>query len=219
MSYPVNLPLTGRRAVVVGAGAIMKGKIVDLINGGAAVTVVAPDVSEEVRALADAGRIVLQERPYHDGDLKGAFLVVAFTGSEELNAQVSRDAQGMGILVNVVDRPLLCTFTLPAVVRRGDLTLAVATDGRCPAFSSVLRRELESRYGPEYGEVLGMFSELRNEMIARQWGSARIQEAISGLYHSGLVELVLSRRFPEIERMLRERLGDGFPLPRWMQGA
>jgi precorrin-2 dehydrogenase/sirohydrochlorin ferrochelatase len=213
LSYLVNLTLAGRHALVVGAGKVASRKVGDLLEAGAQVTVVAPAVSDEIRALAGAGRIALHERTYSGGDLRGAFLAVAATGSEEVNAQVSKDAQAAGILVNVVDRPALCTFTLPAVVRRGDLTLAVATDGRCPAYSAALRRELEARYGDEFAQALDLLSELRREMIARQWSSARISEAISGIYGSGLIELIRTRRFDEVERLVRRQAGEDIPLP------
>lgn len=210
MSYPVNLALKGRRAVVIGAGAVAGRKVSDLLRADAAVRVVAAEVSEEIRSLARAGRIELVERDYRDGDLDGSFLAVAATDNEEVNARVSRDAQAAGILVNVVDRPGLCTFTLPAVVRRGALTLAVATDGKCPAFASVLREELESRYGGEYAEALELLAGLRKAMIAQGWNPARIREAIAGVYRAGLMDLIRAGRSGEVEQLVRERLGAEF---------
>ena len=98
------------------------------------------------------------------------------------------------MLVNVVDRPALCTFTVPATVRRGDLTLAVATEGRCPALAGILREELEARYGPEYAELVGLFGEARKKMIELGWDGRRMRETLAGIYRAGVIE----RMPPEI---------------------
>jgi len=216
MSFLINLALDGRPALVVGAGPIAARKVKDLLSGGARVTVVAPAVCEEIEGLAREGRIAVIRQPYESPNLREIFVVVAATNDEDLNARVSRDAQALGILVNVVDRPALCTFTLPAVVRRGDLTLAAATDGRCPAFSSALKEELESDYGPEYADTLELLAELRREMIARGWASPRIQQAVAGIYRAGLTELIVAGDYRRIGLLLRERLGEEFPAPRWL---
>lgn len=216
MSFLVNLALEGRSALVVGAGPVAARKVQDLLAGGASVTVVAPKVCADLERLAQAGSIRLLRRPYEAADVQAMFVVVAATDDEELNATVSRHAQARGILVNVVDRPALCTFTLPAVVRRGDLTLAVATDGRCPAFASALREELESSYGPDYAGALDLLAELRREMIARGWSSPRIQQTVAAVYRAGLMRLIAAREYGGIGALLREKLGEEFPLPRWL---
>jgi precorrin-2 dehydrogenase/sirohydrochlorin ferrochelatase len=216
MSFLVNLVLEGRPALVVGAGAIAARKVRDLLAGGAQISVVAPEVCAEIEDLARSASVTLLRRSYERQDLRGMFVVVAATNDEELNASVSQDARALGILVNVVDRPALCTFTLPAVVRRGDLTLAVATDGRCPAFSSALKEELESSYGPEYADALDLLAELRREMMARGWSSPQIQQAIAGIYRAGLMERIASRDCSGVAALLRDRLGEEFPAPRWL---
>jgi len=86
------------------------------------------------------------------------------------------------VLVNVVDRPALCTFTVPATVHRGDLTIAIATNGRCPAFASILREELEGNYGPEYADLLDRFAQIRHRMVADGEPGPRIRETIAELY-------------------------------------
>jgi siroheme synthase-like protein len=145
MGYMVNLVVEGREALIVGGGEIASRKVEDLLAAKARVTLVAPGVCEKIEALAD--RIQLHRRPYEPGDIGDAFVVIAATDDEALNAAVSRDCAARNVLVNVVDRPALCTFTVPATVHRGDLTIAIATNGRCPALASILREELEDRYG------------------------------------------------------------------------
>lgn len=201
MSYLVNLPLEGRAAVVIGGGEVAARKVHDLLAAKANVTVIAPQLCDGIVALADEKRIVAHRRPYRTGDLAGAFVAIAATDDEGLNARISEDAAAMNVLVNVVDRPALCTFTVPATVRRGDLTIAVATEGRCPALSGILREELEARYGPEYAELVSLFGELRKKMIAMGWDGQRIRQTLAGMYRAGdrrlLNEFLTRRAFEE----------------------
>ncbi|MGA9751671.1 MAG: bifunctional precorrin-2 dehydrogenase/sirohydrochlorin ferrochelatase [Acidobacteriota bacterium] len=213
MSYLVNLSVQGKRAVVVGAGAVALRKAQGLLEAGARVTVVAPEACAGLLSMAAEGRLDLHLKPYDAEELEGAVLVLAATDDEAVNARVSADCSRLGLLVNVADRPALCTFTLPAVVRRGDLTLAVATEGRCPAFARALREELEGRYGEAYGETLELMGRLRDAMLSEGWDSARIQKALAGLYADGIVAAIGSRNQQGLTTLLRLRLGPDFPLP------
>lgn len=214
MGYLVNLVLDHERAVVVGAGSVALRKVTGLLAAGARVTVIAPRSCGAIRAMASAGRVALVEREYVRGDLAGAFLVIAATADESVNVSVSEEARSLKILVNVVDRPAVCTFTLPAVVRRGDLTLAVATEGRCPALARALREDLESRYGREYAELLDIMGGLRDQMLQRGWESPRIQEALSRIYREGLLERLASSSAKELEGFVTDVAGEPFPLDR-----
>jgi precorrin-2 dehydrogenase/sirohydrochlorin ferrochelatase len=177
MSYMVNLVVEGKSAVVIGGGEVAARKVQDLVAARACVTVIAPHPSDPIHALAKAGRIALHLRPYAADDLTGAFIAIAATDDEDVNRRVAADAARLNVLVNVVDRPALCAFTAPATVCRGDLTLAVATQGRCPALAGILREELEQRYGPEYAGLVSLFGELRDRMI---FAAGRIGFASSG---------------------------------------
>ena len=182
MSYLVNLALKGRAVAVIGGGEVAARKVEDLLAAKANVTVIAPQIRDGIAALAEEKLIVAHARPYRTGDLAGAFLAIAATDDENLNVRIYSDAAAMNLLVNVVDRPALCTFTVPATVHRGDLTIAVATEGRCPALSGILREELEERYGPEYSELVNLFGELRKKMIAMGWNGQRIRETLARMY-------------------------------------
>jgi precorrin-2 dehydrogenase/sirohydrochlorin ferrochelatase len=180
MGYIVNLVVEGREVLIVGGGEIAGRKVEDLLAAKARVTLVAPRVCEKIEALAE--RIQLHRRPYEPGDIGNAFVVIAATDDEALNAAVSRDCAARNVLVNVVDRPALCTFFVPATVHRGDLTIAIATNGRCPALASILREELEDRYGPAYGELVEQFAQLRREMMALGCNGAQIRARLAGIY-------------------------------------
>ena len=210
MSYLVNLAVAGKSAVVIGGGQVAARKVEDLLAAQARVTVVATDSCEAIRELAEAGRIALRLRPYAKDDLAGAFVAIAATGDEEVNRRVAGDAAALNVLVNVVDRPALCTFTVPATVRRGDLTLAVATEGRCPALAGILREELHERYGSEYAGLVDLFGELRAKMIAEAWDGRSIRAALDDIYHHHVIEYIGAGDRQRLGDFLRSRLEPGF---------
>jgi precorrin-2 dehydrogenase/sirohydrochlorin ferrochelatase len=210
MSYLVNLTVAGKSAVAIGGGQVAARKVEDLLAAQARVTVVATDSGEAIRELAEAGRIALRLRPYAKDDLAGAFVAIAATGDEEVNRRVAGDAAALNVLVNVVDRPALCTFTVPATVRRGDLTLAVATEGRCPALAGILREELQERYGPEYAGLVDLFGELRAKMIAETWDGRSIRAALDDIYHHHVIEHIAAGDRQRLGDFLRSRLEPEF---------
>jgi siroheme synthase-like protein len=162
--YPVLLDLTGRPVVVVGAGPVAARKIAGLLDAGAAVRCVAPAAVDPVAALAAAGRITLEPRPYEPGDLARAVLAFAATGVPEVDRAVAADAADAGIPVNVAGAPAEGWFTTPAVLRRGDLIVAVATSGRTPGLAGALRRRLAAELGPEWATLVRLLGEVRNRL-------------------------------------------------------
>jgi precorrin-2 dehydrogenase/sirohydrochlorin ferrochelatase len=213
MGYMVNLVLDGRPAVVIGGGAVATRKIGDLLAAGARITVIAPDPSPELQSMADRGLVAGRWGSYRAEDLDGAFVAIAATDDETVNAQVAQDARARNVLVNVVDRPALCTFTLPAVGRRGHLMFGVATDGLSPSLSGVLRDEILERYGPEYAELVSLIGDLRKRMIALGWNGRRIMETVADMYQAGIAGVLSSGDRKGLEEFLRARLGPEFPLP------
>ena len=190
MSYLVNLDIRDRSALVVGAGEVAARKVAALVRAGARVTVVAVHVGEAVAAMARDGRLRLERRAFAPGDARGALVVIGATNDDNVNRQVAIDATACGALVNIVDRPELCTFTVPAVVHRGDLTLAASTEGRCPSLARAVRERLEHQYGPEWAEVVARVGDLRQRLRRAGWSPSRIQVEMSRLLESGLVEAV-----------------------------
>jgi siroheme synthase-like protein len=160
--YPVNLLLEGQRALVVGGGERAASKVSGLLNAGAAVTVVAPHVVDGLRD----GRIRCHQREYRRGEAASYALAIAATGLDEVDRQVAADAHASHIPVNVVDRPALCSFTLPAVHRHGDLQIAVSTNGRSPAFASWARTRLAHLVDEHLVTMLEVAAEVRDELHA-----------------------------------------------------
>ena len=150
--YPVNLVLTGRPCLVVGGGRIAARKVEGLVACGARVHVVASAVGDEIRALAGSG-VTWEERPYRRGEVAGYRLVISATDDAEVNRAVFADGEQAGVWTNSADDPANCSFTLPAVVRRGPLMVTVSTGGHSPALATWLRSRVAEEVGPEY-EVL-----------------------------------------------------------------
>jgi precorrin-2 dehydrogenase / sirohydrochlorin ferrochelatase len=165
--FPMFIKLARRRCLVVGAGRIAECKIASLLDAGARVRVVAPHATPTISTWARNRRIIWIERAFEPADLDRAFLVIAATNSIKVHRIVFREARRRGVLCNAVDEPTRCDFYYPAVVRRGDLQIAVSTSGRSPALAQRLRRELEAQYGPEYGAWLDHLGRSRAALFAR----------------------------------------------------
>ena len=164
--FPMFMKLEGRPCLVVGAGTIGEPKIRSLIAAGASTRVVALTATAAVAEWAQAGGITWEVRAFQFADLDGVFMVIAATNSRELNAGIFNQARQRNILCNVVDDPEYCDFYYPAVVRRGELQIAISTNGQSPALAQRIRRELEIEFGPEYGEWLKELGRTRKELFA-----------------------------------------------------
>ncbi|HEY0162208.1 MAG TPA: bifunctional precorrin-2 dehydrogenase/sirohydrochlorin ferrochelatase [Edaphobacter sp.] len=166
--FPIFLKLTGRRAVVIGAGHLAESKIESLLTAEASVTVIAPQVSDRITDLAAAGEVTLHRRPYQSGDLSGAFLTVAATNDPAVNRAVFSEATATEVLCNAVDDPPFCDFYFPSVVRRGDLQVAISTAGKSPALAQQLRKDLNKQLPLDLGQWLDDLGDLRREVVAAE---------------------------------------------------
>ena len=165
--FPIFLKLAGRRCLVVGAGPVGEAKVRGLLDAGADVRVVAPRATRAVRARARAGKVCWEARGFQANDLEGVFLVVAATSSTKLHEEIFQQARRRGVLCNVVDDPAHCDFYSPAVVRRGQLQIAVSTGGQSPALAQRLKRELERQFGAEYEMWVEKLGKARRKLLAR----------------------------------------------------
>ena len=143
------LDLTGRSCLVVGGGPVALEKTLGLLAAGASVTIVAPRIVDELRALD----VELVEREYRTDDLEGRFLVVSATADLEVDRGIYADAEARRVFCNVADTPDLCSMILPSVHRDGLIAIGVSTSGASPALAKRIRRELASHIRPEYAQV------------------------------------------------------------------
>ena len=182
-----------KRCIVVGGGSIALRKIEGLLEASAQVTVISPAFCPEISELINEGKISALERPYQPGDLSGAFLAIAATNDASVNQAIFREANQHGILINTVDDPPHCNFIVPAVIRRGELSLAISTGGGSPALARRLRERLEMQVGPEYGELSALLGELRPELMqCFPAGKARLEAALA-LVDSDILEVIRSQ--------------------------
>ena len=164
--FPIFLKLESRRCLVVGAGTVAAGKIGGLLAECASVKVVAPEAVEQIRTWASAGALQFEQRPFESTDLDGIFLVIVATSVTEVNKRVFEEAQARNILCNAVDDPPNCDFYYGAVVNRGDLQIAISTNGHSPSLAQKIRQQLEEQFGPEYGSWVAELGKQRKELFA-----------------------------------------------------
>ena len=211
--YPVLLELGGRRAVVIGELAVEAGKVEGLLAAGAEVTVVAKGPQAALDRLDVDPRVTVHRRGYGGpGDLAGAVLCVAHAAEPAVRDAIADDARAAGVLVNVMDDVPNCDFAAPAIVRRGDLIIAIGTGGRAPALASRLRAELGERFGREWTELVDVVGRVRAETLprlpdfedrSRRWKAALDLEELERLVGAGQADLAATR--------LRDRLLEGLP--------
>ncbi len=160
---PIFVKLRDRLVVVVGGGAVAEGKIEGLFAAEARVRVVAPQVTPAIAQWTEQGRVEWKAKTFAPADLDGAYLVIAATSAPGVNEVVFSEADARGILCNAVDDIERCHFYYGSVVQRGDLQIAISTNGKSPALAQRLRLQLERQFGPEYElwlEWLGAAREL-----------------------------------------------------------
>jgi precorrin-2 dehydrogenase/sirohydrochlorin ferrochelatase len=190
--FPMFLKLVGRQILVVGAGKVGEGKIAGILDTGARIRVVAREASATVRDWAQAGQIELQLRSFSAQDLDGAFIAVVATASPDLNEFIYREAQLRGVLCNVVDVPEFCDFFYPAVVRRGDLQIAISTSGQSPSLAQKLRQQLEQQFGPGYAAWVAELGQTRRLVQASDLAPERKSELLHSLASREALEAALA---------------------------
>ncbi|OCA85831.1 siroheme synthase [Bacillus sp. FJAT-27225] len=165
MLYPIFLELKGRTAVVIGGGKVAARKAAGLAEAGAKVTVVSPELTPELNAMAVEGRMVWRKKAFSPEDLEGGFLIIAATDNPKTNLDVKNAAEPHQ-LVTIADNPTASDFQVPSVARRGKLNLAVSTSGASPTLAKKIRRELEEKYDDRYIDYLEFLDESRTKILS-----------------------------------------------------
>lgn len=211
MSYlPINIEIQGRNCLVVGGGEVGVRKVDVLLKYGASVKVVSRDLDSALEKLVDDGRVEYLGEEFSDEHLEGVALVFAATDDAFLNKKVSLGASDRNIPVNVADQPELCSFIVPASIRRGDLTISISTNGRSPALSAAIRAELEKEFGPEYGEFLRLMGIVREKKLSEGRPSSENRKIFRQLVSSNILELLAELKFKEANGKITELLGESY---------
>lgn len=210
--YPINLDIRNRECLVVGGGKVAERKVESLLSCGARVKVISPELTPHLQGLLEEKKITYVARNYQSGDLEGVLLVIACTNDSAINASVSSEAQRRNTLCNIVDKPDLCNFTVPSVVLRGDLLIAISTGGRSPALAKKLRRELEDTYGHEYADFLRIMGAVRPRVLAKGRSQPENEAIFNRLVSSELLDWIRTKNQARIDSFLQEVLGPEFGL-------
>jgi siroheme synthase-like protein len=188
--YPIFVDLRGRPALVVGGGPVAEGKVLGLLEAGACVTVISPDLTTELHQLAQAEKLLWVSRKYRAGDSAGAFIVIGATNDPAANAAVWEEASARNQLANIVDDIPHCNFIAPSILRQGDLTVAISTGGRAPTLAVRLREKLEPLIGAEYARFLQMVAPLRAILLQKYPPFAVRKKLWYQLVDSDILELL-----------------------------
>ena len=215
--YPVYLDIKNRNCLVVGGGSVGTRKVKTLLDCGAVVTIVSPVVTAKLQELSSKDKITLEKRSFQTSDLKGKFLVIGATDNQELNQKIHTEAERLGMLCNIADRPEACNFILPSIVNRGDLVIAISTSGKSPAFAKKLRKDLEGEFGNEYAEFLKLMGAIRKKLLAKNHEPEAHKRLFEQLINRGLIEMIRDCKHKEINLLLPEILGEGFIFEELMQ--
>ena len=189
--YPINVRIAKRLCLVIGGGAVALRKVKGLLQAGARVRVISPEVVPELQSLSDSQKIEWLRRGYVEGDLRGAFLAFAGTDDRSVQAMVMREAEKTSVLINSADDPYSSDFHIPAHFRRGQMLVTVSTGGGSPALAKKIREQLEIDIVPEYGAVVDLLAKIREQIVDRNDDSDSHAELFRRLLQLGIVDLLL----------------------------
>jgi precorrin-2 dehydrogenase / sirohydrochlorin ferrochelatase len=191
--FPIFLKLEDRRVLVIGAGAMAESKIADLLDTGARIKVIALEANETIVKWSFAGMIELEERGFVADDLRDVDLVVVATSLPALNQLVFSEAQKQRVLCNIVDVPEQCDFFYPAIVKRGDLQIAISTAGQSPSLAQRLRQQLERQFGLAYAKWVEELGETRREILKSELTPEQKHELLKSLASRAAFEVAVAR--------------------------
>ncbi|MBI4774786.1 MAG: bifunctional precorrin-2 dehydrogenase/sirohydrochlorin ferrochelatase [Deltaproteobacteria bacterium] len=198
--YCANLDIHDRMCLVVGGGAVGARKVRKLLQCGARVILVSPEVSPDLETLIQEKKLEYRDRHFHDTDLEDAFLIIAATDDADVNRTVSEAAKARNVLCNVVDSPELSSFVAPAVVRKGDLVVAISTEGKSPALSGKLRKRFEKELSPAYGPLVDLLGALRSRLKKQGRFSEEARKKIGDLIDSPILNWITDGNHERIEK-------------------
>jgi precorrin-2 dehydrogenase/sirohydrochlorin ferrochelatase len=208
MFYPIFLNLESHRVVVIGGGEVAERKIESLLDTGATITVISPEVTPDIASLSAQNRIELYKRVYNPGDCAGAALVFSAAGDPEISKAVYAEATALGIFINTADQPALCSFIMPAMVRRGDIGVAISTSGTSPALAARLRRKILGVIGPEYARLAELLSRARPEIRNRVATEKSRKNLHYRIIDSDMITLLKLEDIGPAERRLKQIIED-----------
>ncbi|WP_431087285.1 precorrin-2 dehydrogenase/sirohydrochlorin ferrochelatase family protein [Paenibacillus sp. 8b26] len=192
---PISLNCKNKICCIVGGGRIAERKVKGLMESGAFITVISPNITPDLQVLADHKQLHWVNRVYREGDLQGAFLVYAATDRREVNNTVAHEAVQRGILVNVADRSEDADFITPGIIRRGRLTISVSTSGAGPAVTSEITSALDTLFGSEYEPYLDFMYDMRQAIKRTVSSPQQRAKLLRRLASNGILEQIRRQEF------------------------
>jgi len=207
--YPVLLDIKDKLCTVIGGGSVAERKVQGLLDAGAKVRVVSPELTDHLNLLASQGLIEWLEKMYAEEDLLRAVLVFAATDNRETQETVRQQAEKRGQLINVVDDPETCSFHVPANLRQGDLTIAVSTSGKSPAVAAMIREKMAQEYGPEYKVLLQIMAFAREHAgtETESLSQAERKKIYKKILHNDIIEWIRGGQVEKLQNHLYAVLG------------
>jgi precorrin-2 dehydrogenase/sirohydrochlorin ferrochelatase len=202
--YPLFLNLSGKNCLIVGGGPVAERKAASLLEYGANIKIVSPAVEKEIAAWAEENVLTWVAREFAADDLDGAYMVFIATDDNGLNKNIADRCRQKGILVNAVDDPPNCDFFVPSVLRRDCLAVAISTEGRSPMFAARLRRQLESIITEEYGQIVNMLGQVRDELRCSSLDITQRKQFLEQLVDFDLLDLLQTGRYQEAEERINQ---------------
>jgi len=190
MFYPVFLNLQDRPVLVVGGGAVAERKVESLLESDARVTLVSPEATNALCKHAEAGRIIWHRRRFDLSDLIDVCIVISATDDVAVQTEVAAAAAYRNIPVNTVDKPELCTFIVPSVLRRGGVTVAISTGGRSPSMAAALRTRIETVITEDVERATDLMGELRKEVHQRFQDADQRKRVFERIIESGIIDWI-----------------------------
>ncbi len=197
--YPAFLNLKDKNAVVIGGGKVAERKIRLLINAGASVKLISPDITSNLKKLKDRGLIKYIKRNYRKGDLKDAFIVIAGTSSVETNKKIAREARH---LINVIDAPSEGNYIVPSSIKRGPLMIAISTAGAGPAISKAIRKEIEARYSRDFALYIGFMEAVRKKAMKEITNNKKREKFLKSLASEELIDILRKKGFGTLRKKI-----------------
>lgn len=220
--YPVMMNLEGKQVTVVGGGGVALRKIGSLLESGARVTVVSPEVESDLARVAADGLIDWIREPFHESILDRypqTLLVFGTTDRRDVNLAIHKACVERKIPCNIADVPDLCTFIVPAVITQGDLMIAISTGGSSPALARRIREDLEKRYGPEYASMTKIMGELRKQVLKTGSSADENRKLFLEIVDSGILSALRNNDRERALEILRAILPDEVDAPNALEDA
>lgn len=205
--YPVNLELTHRSCMVVGGGSVAERKALALLHAGAYVTILSPQITQNLADLVQQEKMLHIDRSYQQGDVIGFFIVICATDNKAVNQLVAEEASQAGALTNVADAPELGNFIVPSQITHGDLLITISTGGKSPALAKKLKAEIAKQYGPEYGVYLDLVAKARIKVKGMMQSSKEREVFWRQTIDTEVISLLKEGKIKEAEAKINNAIG------------